>query len=166
MQDTERNITRIEDGPKKELKKPIFLDIGGTPADFDDVFNAMMDGYQGDVINPNLDPKADGRHLNYADGSVAVVRMGNVIGDPTIEDYWSLLTEAARVLSKGGILKIVEIFTPEVARERLFDKDNNFRFENLGLRKKNFSTKSLEAEKQYFILNRPKDYFILELEKV
>jgi ubiquinone/menaquinone biosynthesis C-methylase UbiE len=63
--------------------------------------------------------------LPFADGSVHELIMKNVLGDPDIavETKHAALKEAARVLTHGGTMRVIETFTPIMVHE-----DNLYQF--------------------------------------
>ena len=60
--------------------------------------------------------QADGTKLPFADGFVSEVIFKNVAGDDQIDPQKRLemLREAARVLKPGGVMHLIEQFTPDV----------------------------------------------------
>ncbi len=57
--------------------------------------------------------------LPFKDGSVSELVLRNVLGDPDIpvEEKHAALTEAARVMRKDAVLKIIEVYTPLMVYE-------------------------------------------------
>ena len=62
---------------------------------------------------------ASGSMLPFRDGSVTEVIFRNVLGDPETRDPLEIMLEAERVLKVGGILKVIETYTPYVAKRRI-----------------------------------------------
>lgn len=64
--------------------------------------------------------KAEGQRLPFADNSIAEIIFRNVMGDDeniTPRKKIQMMDEAARTLKPGGILKIIEQYTPQEARK-------------------------------------------------
>ena len=53
--------------------------------------------------------------MPFRDASVSEIIFRNVLGDPEILDVRYMIKEAARVLKHGGIVKVIEQYSPEAA---------------------------------------------------
>ncbi|RJQ35273.1 class I SAM-dependent methyltransferase [Candidatus Parcubacteria bacterium] len=62
---------------------------------------------------------ASGHQLPFRDNSVAEVIFRNVLGDPEARKPLEMMREAERVLKVGGVLKVIEMYTPHIARQNM-----------------------------------------------
>ena len=77
---------------------------------------------------------ATGGALPFADNSVSELVLKNVLGHDKIWDAVRMLVlyEAGRVLKQGGLLKIIEQYTPDVARNDIREYLSAMRDGSLG----------------------------------
>ena len=62
---------------------------------------------------------ASGSYLPFRDASVSEVILRNVLGDQETKEPLEMMREVERVLKVGGILKVIEMYTPQVARLKM-----------------------------------------------
>jgi len=62
---------------------------------------------------------ASGSQLPFRDDTVSEVIFRNVLGDPEANNILGMMQDAERVLKVGGILKVIETYTPQVARRSI-----------------------------------------------
>ncbi len=110
--------------------------------------------------------QASGEKLPLSDESINEIIMANVLGEPRPFVSWKMLEEVRRVLKKRGILKVIETYSPEVAKDRreeifelLRDKLNLIKEVNRG------NLHEADSLDKRLLLAGDKDSFIWQFEK-